>query len=113
MSSAILPPLKIKIKYSHCHRFQTHHENIIPLLLLGIIGTIGLALVFVCCELGQRMSDAFDGINFTIEQLDWYLIPVEVQQMLPMIITITQQPVELKCFGNIVCGREVLKNVSI
>lgn len=76
-------------------------------------GTFGLILVFVACELGHRITDAFDRIDFTIDQLDWYLFPIEVKRVLPMIIVSAQQPVSVGCFGSIVCIRDVFKNVSI
>lgn len=90
-----------------------HHEHGMPLLLLTLSGIISLALVFVACELGQRMGDAFEEIDYTIEQLDWYLFPMEIQRMLPMIIAIAQPPVLLECWGNIACTRDVFKHVCI
>ena len=89
-----------------------HHKNIMPLLLLIINGIIAFAMVFIACEIGQRMNDAFDKIDFTIDQSDWYLFPIGVQRMLPTIIAVAQQPVSLECFGSITCTREVFKNVS-
>lgn len=83
------------------------------LLVPLINGVIGLGLVFIACEIGQILADAFDKINFTIDQLDWYLFPKDIQRMLPMIIEIAQESVSLECFGSISCGREVFKSVSI
>lgn len=76
-------------------------------------GIIGLILAFIACEIGQRTSNAFDNIDFSMKQFDWYLLPIEIKQMLPMIISIAHQPVSLECFGSISCTREVFKNVSI
>lgn len=90
-----------------------HNGHITVLLVPLVDGIIGVATVFISCELGQRMSDSFDKINFTIDQLDWYLFPIKIQRMLPMIIEIAQEPVELECFGSIACIREVFKNVGI
>lgn len=30
-------------------------------------------LIFVSCEVGQRLTDTFDEIDYQLEQLDWYL----------------------------------------
>lgn len=89
-----------------------HHENIMPLLLLILNGVFGLAAVFIASELGQRITDAFEKIDSTIEKFDWYLFPIEIKQMLPMIIAIAQQPATIACFGSINCTRDVFKNVS-
>ena len=84
-----------------------------PLLVLILSGVIAFATVFIACEIGQRMSDAFDGIHFTIDQFEWYLFPIEIQRMLLTIIAVAQQPVPLECFGSTTCTRVVFKNVSI
>lgn len=63
-----------------------------------------LAMVFMCCELGQRTSEEFEKIKYTINQSNWYLFPIEVKRMLPMIIANAQDPVALECFGSIACS---------
>lgn len=68
--------------------------------------------VFIACELGERSTGAFDEISDIIYQFDWYLLPAEIQQMLPSIIHFAQQPVDLVCFGSITCSRESFKKVS-
>lgn len=65
------------------------------------------------CEFGQQFSDAFEEVNDKIEAFDWYLFPSELQRMLPMIMVVAQQPVELKCFGSISAVREISKKVGI
>lgn len=62
--------------------------------------------------LGQNLADAFDEIQFTIKQLDWLLLPIELKRMLPMIIAVAHRPVTVECFGSITCTRDVFKNVS-
>lgn len=83
-----------------------------PVLLLFVMGIFALALVFIICELGQRMSDTFDEIDSTLDKSDWYLFPIEIKRMLPMIIANAQEPVSLECFGSIICSRNTFKNVT-
>lgn len=83
------------------------------LLLPVINGMIGFVLVFVACELGQRINCAFDDVSHTIEQFDWYLFPIEIKRTLPVIIANAQQPVSLDCFESVKCTRDVFKNVGI
>lgn len=96
-------------------RFQFNNGNILAnISLLSIFnGLCGLVAVFIACELGQRMTDAFDEINDTLDQSNWYLLPIEFQRILPMIMVNAQQPVFLECFGSIGCTRDVFKNVRI
>lgn len=75
-------------------------------------GLIGLILVFIASELGQRMNDAFEEIGTDLDELDWYLFPIEIKRMLPRIIANAQQPVTLECFGSIACTREIFRKVS-
>lgn len=70
-----------------------------------------LALVFVPCEIGERVRSEFMTLNFTISQFDWHLFPDEIQKILPVIIINAQQPVLIEWFGSISCVREVFKKV--
>lgn len=72
-----------------------------------------LNIIFICCECGERVSNAFEEINDAIDELDWYLYPIEVQKILPTIIMHAQMPVIFKCFGNIACTRAFFKTVSL
>lgn len=92
--------------------FQLHHGNVIPLLISILNGIFAFATVFIACELGQRMYNAFEKIDFNIEQLKWYLFPSKIKRLLPMIIAAAQEPVEMECFGSMTCTREVFEKVS-
>lgn len=83
------------------------------MMIMFTCGILALVTVLIVCELGQRMSDAFDGIDFTTEQFDWYSFPINIKRMLPTIMAIVQQPAELECFGSITATREVFRKVSI
>lgn len=73
---------------------------------------IALFTAFSACEIGQRLSYAFDRINRTLDQSDWYLLPLELKRIFPMFVGITQQPIELECYGSITCVRPVFKDVN-
>lgn len=73
---------------------------------------MSIGLAFFTCELGQRITNAFDGVDEELTQLDWYRLPIKVKKMLPMIIINAQEIVALKCFGSTLCGRESFKNVG-
>lgn len=91
---------------------QLHHGNVMfGLLNATSNGIIATALVFIACELGQRLGDALEEIDTTVERFDWYLFPIEIKRMLPMIIANAQNAVKLECFGSIHCTRELFKNV--
>lgn len=69
-------------------------------------------LVLIACEAGHRVSDTFDEMDDTFEKIDWYLLPIEVQRMLPVILMYVQEPMVPEFFGSISCTREQLRKVS-
>lgn len=71
----------------------------------------GLSLVFFPCEVGQRLTNAFDETNYKFEQLQWYLFPVKIQRMLPTILSIVQTPMVLEWFGIVSGTRDQFKKV--
>lgn len=83
-------------------------EMIVP--ILGLLCT--LIILYSSCELAGRMSIEFVKINDKIDQLDWYLLPIEMQQLLPIIMANAQQTVGFVCFGSLLCNRETFKKVS-
>lgn len=74
--------------------------------------TWSFAFVFVVCEFGQRVSNAFIDIDFEAGQLEWYLFSMEVQKILPTLMIVTQKCVGLDVFGNVQADRENFKKVS-
>ena len=79
--------------------------------MLEIIYAFGV--LFITCELGQRLNQAFEDCNDIINQFKWYSFPVEIQKMLPIIMNFAQQQVVFYCFGSTACIRETFKSVSI
>lgn len=68
-------------------------------------------LVFIACELCERVSDAFNQIDEVIDQLDWYKYPPDIKRMLPVIMINAQESIVIECFGSISCSRMVFKQV--
>lgn len=68
--------------------------------------------VLVVCELAQRGCDLFDDIAKVLAQIEWYLLPNEVQRVLPVITNVIQRATEIKCFGSTSCSRDTFKKVS-
>lgn len=71
-----------------------------------------MAIIFSACEFGERLSETFDKISFSYDQLSWYLFPSSAQHTLITQLVVAQKPVELSVIGEISCCRITLKNVS-
>ena len=70
-----------------------------------------LCILFPMCELSGRLSSQFDEIYYLINRFDWYLLPLEIQRILPFVIANAQQSVDFPCFGSFACNRELFKTV--
>lgn len=70
------------------------------------------AVIFLFCELGERLTGRFNEIDNEIFGCDWYTFPADVQKMLPIILIGTQTPVLLNGVGNVQCTREAFKIVN-
>lgn len=80
------------------------------LIVIGLVfGAFGP--IFLLCELGERLTDRFNQIENEIFQCNWYTYPMDIQRMLPIIISETQALFVLSGLGNIQCSREAFKNV--
>lgn len=89
------------------------HDDNFALLLLTMIQTCyAFGILFIACEICQRVNLAFAECNDMINQFKWYLFPANCQRMLPFIICLAQQPVNIRCFGSAQCDRETFKCVS-
>ena len=65
------------------------------------------------CYFGDKVTTAFDDLNETIYQCDWYLFPMEMRKYIPAILRMAQEPVQMHAFGTYHCTLETLKTVRI
>lgn len=81
---------------------------------MTLIGQIfwSFSFVFFFCEFGQRVSNAFEDLSDSLNELVWYLLPIEIQRMLPTAMIIFQSPVYVPVAGKISCSRYVFEKVS-
>lgn len=72
---------------------------------------LALTWIFLICELGHIVHNAFEEITYRIENFDWYLLPYELKQIFPICIVFVRQSVDFDVFGSISCSRVDFKNV--
>lgn len=68
--------------------------------------------LFLACEIGQRLTDLFEDINEQLEGLNWYLFPLKMQQLLPILLINAQEEVVIGCYGAINCSRVQCQKVN-
>lgn len=66
---------------------------------------------FLFCEFGESLTSQCNELNDVICQSEWYLLPVDLQRMLPTIMLTTQKPNILQGFGGVSLTREAFKAV--
>lgn len=90
-----------------------HSDNLVVLLMTMLEIIYAFGILFTSCELGQRIGFSYDECREIVDQFDWYLFPVEIQRIWPMLLNFTHQSFQLKCFGSIECNRDTFKSVSL
>lgn len=70
-------------------------------------------LLFFYCESGQFVMNQFEEFDDQLYECGWYLFPNEMQKMLVIIMSNTQQPVIIHGLANAFCTREIFKKVNI
>lgn len=68
--------------------------------------------IFVLCEFGERVMAVFEEVSIAIDQLRFYLFPIDTQKMLPTVLVVAQDGVKLSMFGSIDCNRRTFKEVK-
>lgn len=87
--------------------------DLVQILTTILIVCTAFGVVFLVCELSQRICDYFNSIDMMIGKWNWYLLPIEIQRILPLILIVVQQPFKFIGFGSVSCSRETFKKVSI
>lgn len=94
-------------------QFQFHYSDNLAMLLITVLQVFySIGLLFTGTEICERVNRAFDKCSTAVEQLDWYRFPTKIQRIFPLILLITQQPIEITCFGGTICNRDTFKRVS-
>lgn len=94
--------------------FTHRNKRLDPLVLLESMfcGCWALSMVLIACEACQRLSDSFGKVSDAFEQIDWYLLPIGIQRMIPATTLFAQEPVLVSFFGSSSCTREQFRKVS-
>lgn len=67
--------------------------------------------IFGFCIVGETVTIQFDRFNETLCNTKWYLLPIEMQQMLVIFMAFVQQSATIHGSGQTVCRLEAFKKV--
>lgn len=104
-------------KISHSHKTKWlksgDNSNAVDAICPTMTVLYSLLLIFVFCEFGERVCSEFNVFNEELCRCDWYLFPLEMQKMLLIILSSTQQPASIQGYANTQCTRDAFKSVNI
>lgn len=70
-----------------------------------------LVLIFLICEPGEQVFEAFLQFDEELNQCDWSLLSVEMRRMYLIFLLDTVQPINIHCYDGILCTRNTFKTV--
>lgn len=68
-------------------------------------------IIFCICEFGEQLTQQFQVFDDALCKFKWYLMPTEMQRMLVIVMSNTQQASFMYGYGNIECTRDSFKQV--
>lgn len=68
--------------------------------------------IFGFCYFGDRVTSALGDIQEAVYLCDWYSFPLGVQNYVPSILLIAQQPVYMSGFAALRCTMQTFETVT-
>lgn len=93
------------------HLFQ-HTNSTVDLIRPIFLLLSCFVQIFLICDFGHKVCNQFIALEDSIYRINWYLLPIDLQRFLLIIMIASQKSVEIRGFGNISCTRETFKKVN-
>lgn len=81
------------------------------ILHMGIMVVCALFPFFLFCHYGGKITQQFEEIGDAVYQLEWYRLPVKMQNHLRTVIAVSQKRIYMRGFGNTRTTHSVFKKV--
>lgn len=86
--------------------------KIVKILVSSMIAAWVYGALFLNFEFGQRVTNQFGRFGAELEKCDWDTLPVGMQRMYVIFLSDTQQTVNIACYFNVSCTREIFQKVK-
>lgn len=82
--------------------------------IMILSSTFAWTFTFICmvCEPGDHVTNQFDAFGRKIERCDWHLLPIHLRRLYFIFLLDSQHPINIQCYGGILCTRDTLKKVK-
>lgn len=84
-------------------------SNLSELISPLVLAAWSFGSVFLFCEFGIKVTNAFEEFGDELYQCKWYSFSTETQQMMVTFLAETQDPAFVRGYCNIVCLRDSFK----
>lgn len=84
----------------------------IELTMALILQFWSLLMIFFFCILGEMVTNQFEMFNDELNQCNWYVLPLELQKIMIIVMVNAQRETVIRGFGNILCTRQTFKKVE-
>lgn len=74
--------------------------------------TVWIPLLYLLCNYGERVTEAYSDLNEQVYEQNWYLCPSKLQLNFVLVLMTAQRPVYLEGFTGITCSLETYKKVN-
>lgn len=71
-----------------------------------------ILLLFLFCHSGTQVTERFHGIGEEVYALEWYVLPLNLQRNIPMIIALSNNEIYLRGLGGYHYTHETFKKVN-
>lgn len=88
-------------------------SKMIDIITNAVIAVLTFVFLFIACEPGERVTEAFEQFDDELIQCNWYTLPIGIQRLYSIFLVNTQQSINIQCYGEILCTRETSKNVIL
>lgn len=97
--------------FSFFQKMNFNLENSYAVITSLLIFSWALLIILFWCEFGKIVCEKFAVFDHELWQCKWYLFPIEMQRMLVIFMSNTQDQATLLGYGNIECTRDTFKRV--
>lgn len=77
--------------------------------MMGVIWMFGI--MFLYCEVGERVTHQFSVFHERLCFSDWFLFPLEMKRMFVIMLSNTHESIIIQGYANTDCTREAFKKV--
>lgn len=72
---------------------------------------VHLPVLYVFCDIGEHVTQRFEGLGDQVYQLDWHTLPLDMQRDLAIVIALAQKRIYVRGYADTRSTRKVFKKV--